>query len=87
MPKLGHNRDAAAGVKPGDITNLAAPNADDIARPSRWSDTVQMLRKQLDELPDVRQDRVNPLKQAIRDGAYKISPYAIATAMLADLGL
>ncbi len=87
MPKLAHNRDTAAGVKLGDITNPAPPNANDIAHPSRWSDAVQRLRKQLDELPDVRQDRVNPLKQAISDGAYQISPYAIATAMLADLGL
>lgn len=47
---------------------------------------MQKLKTQLDLLPEVRQPLVDALRQAISDGTYKISPQAVATAMLADLG-
>jgi len=87
MQELGRSSDTAAGEKPGDMTRLVAPNADDVAHLSSGSDAVQRLKMQLDALPEVRQQRVDALKQAISDGAYKISPQALATAMLADIGL
>jgi len=87
MPELGRSGDAAAGAKPGDMTQLAAPSADDVAHLSSGSDAVQTLKMQLDTLPEIRQQRVDALKQAISEGTYKISAHAVATAMLADLGL
>lgn len=69
------------------MTKLAAPNADDITNLCSGNDAVQKLKMQLYALPDIRQERVDVLKQAIRDGAYKISPLAVATAMLSELGL
>jgi len=87
MPELGRSSDAAAGAKPADMTKLAAPNAEDIAHLSSGSDAVQKLKMQLDAFPEIRQQRVDALKQAINDGTYTISPHAVATAMLADLGL
>ncbi len=78
MPEPGSNRDRAAASKPEDMTKPAAPNA-----LCSGSDTVQKLRMQLDTVPEIRQQRVDALKQAISDGTYKISPLAVATAMLA----
>jgi len=69
------------------MTKLAEPNAEDTAHLSSGSDAVQRLKMQLDALPEIRQQRVDALKQGISDGTYKISPHAVASAMLADLGL
>ncbi len=69
------------------MTKLAAPNADHLTRPFRGNDAVQKLKMQLHALPEIRQQRIDVLKQAISDGTYKISPQAIATAMLSDIGL
>ena len=86
MPALGRSGEAAAGTKPLDTTHLVAPDAEDVAHLSSGSDAVQRLKTQLAALPDVRQQRVDALRQAISDGSYKISPQGIATAMLAELG-
>jgi len=87
MPELGRSSDAVGGTKSADVTRAAAPNADDVAQLSSGSDAVAKLKMQLDTVPEVRQQRVEALKQAIGDGTYRISPHAVATAMLADAGL
>jgi negative regulator of flagellin synthesis FlgM len=46
---------------------------------------VQQLKADLDGLPDLRQERVVALKQAIEDGSYKVSAQQIAQAMSSDL--
>ena len=86
MPQLGRSSEAAPGTQPADMTKLAAPDAEDVAHLSSGSDAVQKLKAQLDAVPEVRQDRVDALRQAISDGTYKISPQGIAAAMLAELG-
>jgi flagellar biosynthesis anti-sigma factor FlgM len=68
MPGLGRSGEAASGTKPGDMTRLAAPNAEDVAHLSSGSDAIQRLKLQLDALPDVRQERVDALRQAISAG-------------------
>jgi flagellar biosynthesis anti-sigma factor FlgM len=45
---------------------------------------VQQLREHLDGIPDVRQERVNGLRQAISQGTFQVSPGKIADAMLAE---
>jgi flagellar biosynthesis anti-sigma factor FlgM len=84
VTELGRSKDATVGAKSADVTRLVAPNAEDIAHLSSGSDAVQKLKVQLDAMPEVRQQRVDALRQAISDGTYKISPHSIATAMLAD---
>jgi len=86
MPELGRSSDADGTTKSADVTRTAAPNADDVAHLSSGSDSVAKLKAQLDTVPEVRQQRVEALKQAISDGTYKIWPHAVATAMLADTG-
>ena len=84
MPELGRSAEAVSAANAADLTKAAAPNAEDVAHLSSGSDAVQKLKTQLDAVPDVRQQRVDALRQAISDGTYKISPHAVAAAMLAD---
>jgi flagellar biosynthesis anti-sigma factor FlgM len=69
------------------MTKLTAGNADDMTNLRSGNDAVEKLKMQLYTLPDIRQRRVDALKQAIRDGNYKISPLAVAAAMLSELDL
>ena len=45
---------------------------------------IQEARKQLDALPDVREDKVAQLKQQIENGTYEIDAEKIADKMLKD---
>jgi negative regulator of flagellin synthesis FlgM len=49
------------------------------------SGTVQELKVKLSQLPDVRQERVNALRQALGDGSYQVSSQQLADAMGTDL--
>ena len=48
-------------------------------------ETVQQLKTDVAGLPDLRQDRVAALKQAIDGGSYNVSSQQIAQAMSSDL--
>jgi flagellar biosynthesis anti-sigma factor FlgM len=46
---------------------------------------VQQLKADLDSLPDLRQERVAVLRQAIEAGSYKVPNQQIAQAISSDL--
>jgi flagellar biosynthesis anti-sigma factor FlgM len=46
---------------------------------------VQRLKSDLDGMPDVRQERVAVLRQALEAGSYKVPNPQIAQAMFSDL--
>lgn len=46
--------------------------------------TIERLKLHLKAVPDVRRQRVQELRQAIREGRFVISPERIAEAMLAS---
>jgi negative regulator of flagellin synthesis FlgM len=48
-------------------------------------ETVQQLKAGLSGLPDLRQDRVVAVQQAIAEGSYNVSPQQIAQAMSSEL--
>jgi negative regulator of flagellin synthesis FlgM len=48
-------------------------------------ETVQQLKTDLAGLPDLRQDRVAALKEAIEEGSYNVSGQQIAQAMSSEL--
>jgi flagellar biosynthesis anti-sigma factor FlgM len=48
------------------------------------SDAVQTLKAQLDKVPEIRQQKVDSLKQAIAEGRHRRDPRQIAAAMFAD---
>ncbi|MFI5117693.1 MAG: flagellar biosynthesis anti-sigma factor FlgM [Terriglobales bacterium] len=49
-----------------------------------WSAAVETLKTHLDEVPDIRQQRVDSLKQAMAEGRYQLYPQQIAAAMFAE---
>lgn len=46
---------------------------------------VQALKAKLKALPEMRWDRVNALRDKIRDGSYQVGNQHIADAMMAEL--
>ena len=45
---------------------------------------IQEIRSQLDEVPDVREEKVAQLRQQIEDGTYEIKPDKIAEKMISE---
>jgi negative regulator of flagellin synthesis FlgM len=86
MPELARSSGSDNSAKAGQSTaaGQTSANAGDVAQLSTGADAVQTLKSHLDQLPDVRQDRVDTLRQAISDGSFKASPDQIASAMLAN---
>jgi len=46
---------------------------------------VQQLEAELAGLPEVRQEKVQPLQQAVQEGRYQVSDEQLAQAIFADL--
>jgi flagellar biosynthesis anti-sigma factor FlgM len=46
---------------------------------------IQQLSARLQQMPDDRQDRVEALAQAIREGRYNVSPEQIARSILTNM--
>jgi flagellar biosynthesis anti-sigma factor FlgM len=46
---------------------------------------VQALTAQALQFPEIRQEKVNALRQVVQDGSYQPSPDQIAGAMLTDI--
>ncbi len=83
MPELERSNGSANAGKTGEtIAGANSSVADDVAQLSTGSDSVQSLKAQLDSVPEVRQQRVDGLRQAIADGSFKVSPQRIAEAMM-----
>lgn len=53
----------------------------DQAQLSRDSGTVQQLKTMLSQVPEVRQDRVDALRQAIGNGTYQVSDQQLSDAI------
>ena len=45
---------------------------------------IQEIRSQLDEVPDVREEKVAQLRQQIENGTYEIEPDKIAEKIIAE---
>jgi len=84
-PELVKGSSSATIGKPAQTSPIGSAGQDgDIASLSTGSDSVASLRTQLHAVPDVRQDRVQALRQAISQGQFVASPTRIAAGMLAD---
>ncbi len=59
--------------------------AHDEARLSVDLDKVETLRSQLSRLPEVRQERVEAIRQAVREGRHQVSDQQIAEALHTQL--
>ena len=79
MPQLDRSSGSAASTNAvEDTTQPGEAGAVDVANLSTGSDAVQQLRAHLDSIPEVRQERVNELRQAITNGTFRVSPGQIA---------
>jgi flagellar biosynthesis anti-sigma factor FlgM len=86
-PELAKSSGSATVGQPGKATTTAsAGQAEDTASLSTGSDVVASLRAQLESVPDVRQDRVQSLREAISQGQFVVSPGQVAAGMLAEAG-
>ncbi len=74
----------AAPVGQTEVSNQPGVSLDDVAQLSTGSDAIQKLKTQLEAVPDVRQQRVEGLRQAISEGSFQVSPEHIADAILGD---
>lgn len=60
------------------------PNSTDTATLGNYA-RIQELSARLQQMPDDRQDRVEALAQAIREGRYNVSPEQIARSILTNM--
>jgi negative regulator of flagellin synthesis FlgM len=76
-----HNKDKAdaAPEQPE-----AQQNKADTVALSNTAKKIQEAQKQLEAIPDVREDKVAQLKEQIENGTYKIDEEKIADKMLKD---
>ena len=84
MPELDRSTSAAAGSKAQDVKQRSLAEAEDVTHLFTGSAVVQTLKAHLGKLPEIRQQKVDSLKQAIAEGRYQTHPQQIADAMFAD---
>ena len=67
--------------------NRPAPvdSGQDQAQLSVDNETIQQLQTNLSQVPEVRQERVNALRQAVSNGSYQVSDQQLSDAMGSDL--
>jgi negative regulator of flagellin synthesis FlgM len=73
--------------KPVDAENVAASdlaNSDDRTTLTSTQQSLNALVSTAMSSPEVRQDRVDSLKQAISDGTYELDPEQIASSMIEE---
>jgi flagellar biosynthesis anti-sigma factor FlgM len=61
-----------------------AVSSQDQAQLSVDSVTVQQMKTSLSQLPEIRQERVNALRQAVNGGSYQVSDQQLADAIGSD---
>ena len=59
-------------------------NADNIQLSQR-ARLMQKASKAIADTPDVRQDMVDPLKEAVDQGSYPVDPQKVANSMIANM--
>ena len=72
-------------TSPGTESNEVSENAGLDGASLSTGSSVSALAAQLQQMPDVRQDRVAALKQAIESGQYQVSDEQIADALQAQV--
>jgi flagellar biosynthesis anti-sigma factor FlgM len=69
-------------VGAGTVSNPSGAGGDDRATLSSDSTSVSSLVSTAMSLPDIRQDKVASLRQAVTSGTYQLDPKKIAASML-----
>jgi flagellar biosynthesis anti-sigma factor FlgM len=72
---------ASAGSPAPQNSTASVGSGQDEAQLSHDSGTVQQLKTMLSQVPEVRQDRVDALRQAIGNGTYQVSDQQLSDAI------
>jgi negative regulator of flagellin synthesis FlgM len=65
--------------------SVPAGSTQDQAQLSAPGTTVQQLKANLSQVPEVRQDRVDAVRQSLASGTYQVSDQQLSDAMGSDL--
>lgn len=88
LPETGRSSGLSEQAKTETRGSISRADAGiDSAQLTTGTAALQQLKAQLAGVPDVRQEQVQALRQAVQNGTYEISPQRIANAMLADARL
>jgi flagellar biosynthesis anti-sigma factor FlgM len=77
--KVGSSGSSAQQSRPATVSGQ------DQAQLSVDNDTIQQLKTQLSQVPEVRQDRVDALRQAVSAGSYQVSDQQLSNAIASDM--
>jgi len=80
-----NNRASAQTTAAAGSTAANSPLGEDQAQLSGAHVQVAALAAQASHLPEVRQERVQALRQAIQSGHYQVSPEKVASALMAQM--
>ena len=83
--QVGPQRVGTTGASPSQNPAESVGLSSDEVQFSVDGEKVQQLKADLSGLPDLRQERVAVLQQAIEEGSYNVSAQQIAQAMSSDL--
>ena len=86
IPENVQPQKVASSGSPAQQNRPASVDSDqDQAQLSVNNDTIQQLKANLSQVPEVRQERVDALRQAVSDGSYQVSDQQLSDAMGSDL--
>ena len=68
----------ASGAKDGCAASVTAEFSEDVVR-------LSSLETKANASPEVRQEKVNALREAVNSGTYEVSSEALASAILRDV--
>ena len=76
-------------TRPGSSTQqnhpVPADSSQDQAQLSVSNQTLEQLKAALSQVPEVRQDRVDALRQAVSSGTYNVSDQQLSDAIASDM--
>jgi len=76
---------ARTGTSAPQKNSVPVESGRDEAQLSVANATVQQLKANLSQVPEVRQDRVDALRQAVNSGSYQVSDQQLSDAIGSDL--
>ncbi len=78
--KVGRSGSSTQQSRPAPVNS-----GQDQAQLSVDNDTIQQLKANLSQVPEVRQERVDALRQAVSNGSYQVSDQQLSDAIGSDL--
>jgi len=76
---------AKSGSQVASGSSSAGLGGGDTAKLSQDQGKVQELASQVNQLPEIRQDKVAALQRAIQDGGYQVTPSQAAEALISAM--